>query len=85
MAMPFKMQPMQPVTVNWGCDARPPDLCYFSIYYHSGESRNFTVIAGQRDKISGVLPGKDTYCVTVNQGFPNSRTCPKRTGKNELQ
>jgi hypothetical protein len=32
---PCKMQPMQPVTVNWGCDARPPDLCYFSIHYRS--------------------------------------------------
>ena len=78
---PFKVQPMQSVTVNWGYDARPPDLCYFSIYYYSGEIRNFTMIAEQKDKISGLWPGKDMYCVTVNQGFPNSHTCSKRTVK----
>jgi hypothetical protein len=73
--------PLQAKTVNWGCDARPPDICYVSIYPHTGGIRNFMMRAGQRDQISGVMPEKDTYCVTVNQGVPNPNNCPKRIVK----
>jgi hypothetical protein len=77
------VQSGQTSTFNWGCDARPPDMCYFSIYYQKGGVQNFTMTAGQRDQIPGLVAGKDTYCVTVNQGFPNSKSCQRRIVKSD--
>jgi hypothetical protein len=58
----------------FGCDARAPDICVFSICYDNNNSRrNFTMKAGERDQISGVVPGKDTYCVAINNAAPGCR------------
>ena len=57
--------------VTFGCDAIKPDVCYFSILYKGGGRRNFTLRAGQRDKISGNRIGKDRYMVSINRRPPN--------------
>lgn len=59
-------------TVTFGCDASPPDKCYFSILYATGGRRNFTMNAGERDQISGVEPGRDRYMVMINRRPPNN-------------
>jgi hypothetical protein len=58
-------------TVPWGCDAYSSLTCYFSIHYSSGENKNFTMRGGERDKISGVVPDKDQYCMCVGTPTPS--------------
>lgn len=60
--------------VPWGCDAYSTSTCYFSIHYSSGGNRNFTMRGGERDKISGVVPVKDQYCVCVGTPTPSDLT-----------
>ena len=60
--------------VPWGCDAYSTSTCYFSIHYSSGGNRNFTMRGGERDKISGVVPVKDQYCVCVGIPTPSDLT-----------
>lgn len=73
-ALPVAAQ--QQETVPFGCDARAPDYCSFSLFYSSGGIRNFTMRAGERDRISGVVPGRDTYCVSINN--PPQQGCARR-------
>jgi len=61
----------QQETVQFGCDAGGNDTCFFSIRDSSGGTRNFTMRARERDRISGVFPGKDLYMVSINQSPPN--------------
>ena len=58
-------------TVPWGCDAYSSSTCYFSIHYSSGGNKNFTMHSGERNKISGVVPGKDQYCVCAGIPTPS--------------
>jgi hypothetical protein len=57
--------------VLWGCDAYSASTCYFSIHYSSGGNRNFTMRKGEREKISGVIPDKDQYCLCVDTPTPS--------------
>lgn len=79
LALPFlstRGVSQQQQAVPFGCDARGSDRCYFSLFYGSGGIRNFVMRAGERDHIPGVVVGRDTYCVAINQ-VP-SAACSRR-------
>jgi hypothetical protein len=61
----------QQETVDWRCGGAPGSTCYFVIRFASGGFKNFTMKGGSTDKISGVVPGKDTYCVCVDIPTPD--------------
>lgn len=58
-------------TVDWYCGAAKGSTCYFSIRYVSGGNRNFTMRGGEQDRISGVVPNQDTFCVCIDTPTPN--------------
>lgn len=58
-------------TVDWRCDGPKGSTCYFSIRYSGGAGqRNFTMRGSERDRISGVVPKEDRYCVCVDTPTP---------------
>lgn len=59
-------------TVTFRCDGPKGSTCYFSIRYATGNgNRNFTIRAGDSDRISGVAVNRDRYCVCINTECPN--------------
>jgi hypothetical protein len=50
----------------FGCGARAPNVCYFRIFYQRG-GRIVILPAGMKNKVPGVLAGKDQYCVALGK------------------
>jgi hypothetical protein len=60
-------------TVRFKCDGPSGSTCYFSIrYINNNGNRNFTLRAGESDRISGVAINRDRYCVCVDTQCPNT-------------
>jgi hypothetical protein len=71
------VQARQQETVSWSCSASAPDACYFHLCRFTGGVATFVIPAGRSTHISGAsetIPGKDTYCVEVNQ-LPTACRC----------
>ena len=52
-------------SVQWGCDAPARRTCYFTIQSPGG-ARSFSLPAGGRMIVSGVMPGRDHYQVSLD-------------------
>jgi hypothetical protein len=53
----------------FGCDARAPNVCYFRIFYARGD-RIVVLPAGMKQKVPGVVIGRDQYCVALGKAPP---------------
>jgi hypothetical protein len=54
--------------VQFTCGGSPTGICYFTLFYSTGGSRNFTMRNGERDDLPGIRLG-DSYCFDFN-GIP---------------
>ena len=52
--------------VPWGCDAPAGRTCYFSIFNEHGVLRSFSLPAGRKTSIAGVVVGRDEYLVSID-------------------
>jgi hypothetical protein len=50
----------------FGCEARAPSVCYFRVFYQRG-GRIVILPAGMKNKVPGVIAGKDQYCVALDK------------------
>lgn len=53
------------VPVQWGCDAPVGRTCYFSLITGGGV-RSFSLAAGRKTTLSGVVIGRDEYLVSID-------------------
>ena len=65
-------QDPEPETVTFGCDARPPDRCFFRILRSRSTSSYFRMRAGERRRVREVIPGRTRYMVSINTWPPRS-------------
>ena len=63
---PAATAPAAPAKALFGCDARKPNVCRFTIFYVRG-GRDVFLPAGTKVEIPDVRIGTDSYCVEVNK------------------
>lgn len=61
----------EPETVTFGCDAAPPDRCFFRLL-RSTRTTRFEMNAGARRSIRDVIPGQTRYMVSINTWPPRN-------------
>lgn len=62
--------------VTFGCDAPAGNVCFFQILMRlRNVAQRFSIPAGGRYLVTGVIPGVDQYIVTVNQIAPLTMDC----------
>lgn len=76
----------KPTTVDFRCDAKLGELCYFKIYFAARDMdepmapRFFTMQGnGTTDKVSDVVPTRDEYCACMGGNTPPSLEMCKGT------
>ncbi len=74
-----------PAGTQWGCGAITPDECHFTVFLTDPDDpeaeeqvREFTLASGEKDTLTDVRVGEDTYCVAVNEA-PDPETCERIT------
>ena len=65
----FRVIPALLIPLMWGCDARPPDICYFSISPHRRKSKLYGERGPEGSNFRSPAE-ENTYCVTVIKEFP---------------
>ena len=60
-------------TASFGCEAAKPAVCYFRIFYFPRFNRQIVLPAGMKEKLPGIVIGRDRYCVQV--GAPPRHRC----------
>jgi hypothetical protein len=62
--------------VTFGCDAPAGNVCFFHVLMRlRNVAQRFSIPAGGRYLVTGVIPGIDQYIVTVNQIPPLTMDC----------
>ena len=62
--------------VTFGCDAPAGSVCFFQMLMRlRNVAQRFSIPAGGRYLVTGVIPGIDQYIVTVNQVAPLTMDC----------
>jgi len=57
--------------VVFGCDAAKGHTCYFAVStLHDTKVQSFTVKAGPRGEVPGLIPNIDSYMVSIDQTPP---------------
>jgi hypothetical protein len=63
-------------SVTFGCDAPAGNVCFFHVLMRlRNVAQRFSIPAGGRYTVTGVIPGIDQYIVTVNQVPPLTMDC----------
>jgi hypothetical protein len=66
------------------CGAPVGQVCYITIFFTTGWTKNFELKGGEKDWITDVHKG-DKWCSARNTGVPNPNTCKRNDVANIVE